>query len=61
MEEISRMREDGQTGQDFELRTAASKNVIAKMTEKELLDLKKALKDMEKNGFPIPPTPIKFY
>jgi hypothetical protein len=52
MDEISRMREDGRTGGDFELRTAASKNVIAKMTEKELIDLKKAGKDMEKNGYP---------
>ena len=52
MDEISRMREDGRTGGDFELRTAASKIVIAKMTEKELIDLKKAGKDMEKNGYP---------
>jgi hypothetical protein len=52
MDEISRMREDGRTGGDFELRTAASKNVIAKMTEEELIDLRKAGKDMEKNGYP---------
>jgi uncharacterized protein with von Willebrand factor type A (vWA) domain len=51
MEEMSQMREDGRTGGDFELRTAASKNVIAKMTEKELNDLNKAAKDMKKNGY----------
>jgi hypothetical protein len=52
VEEISRMREeDGISGPDFELRTAASKNLLQKMTEEELNVLNEAAKDMGKNGY----------
>lgn len=50
--EISRLKdEEGSTKPDFELRTTASKNVIANMTREELTQLNEALADMVKNGY----------
>lgn len=51
--EIERMREeDGAMGTDFQLRTTASKTLIASMTEKELQTLNKGAKDVAQNGYP---------
>ena len=51
-EEISRMRqEDGRTGPDFQLRTAASKNIIQNMTQQELNSLEDAGLNMQRNGY----------
>lgn len=51
-EEISRMREeDGLTCPDFELRTAASKRVLLKLTSEENKELNEAAKRLEKVGY----------
>ena len=51
--EIERMRdEDDKTGSDFQLRTAASKNVLANMSEHDLKLLNDAVKDMAESGYP---------
>jgi hypothetical protein len=51
--EISRMiDEESRTETRFELRTTASKNILQKMTEIEMEELKKAGEEMAKNGYP---------
>ena len=49
-----RMRDedDDKTGSDFQLRTAASKNVLANMSEQDLKLLNDAVKDMAESGYP---------
>ena len=51
--EIVRMRDedDDKTGSDFQLRTAASKNVLANMSEQDLKLLNDAVKDMAESGY----------
>jgi hypothetical protein len=51
-DEILRLREEeGKTNPDFELRTSASKNVMGRMTQAELKELKEAAEDMERKGY----------
>ena len=51
--EIERMRdEDSKMGSDFQLRTAASKNILANMSQQDLKLLNDAVKDMAENGYP---------
>jgi len=51
-DEILRLREEeGKTNPNFELRTSASKNVMGRMTQAELKELKEAAEDMERNGY----------
>jgi hypothetical protein len=45
------MREDGATGTDFQLRTAASKIILDKMTEEEQKILNDAAVDITQNGY----------
>lgn len=46
------MREkDGRIGSNFELRTAASKNVLARMSSQDLKILSDATKEMAKIGY----------
>ena len=50
--EISRLRdEEGRTNPDFGLRTTASKNVMEKMTQEELIRLNMDMAEMENNGY----------
>jgi hypothetical protein len=50
--EVVRLREEeGRMNPAFELRTAASKNIINKMTQEELTELNNAAADMEENGY----------
>lgn len=50
--EITRMKdEDGRTEPRFELRTSASKNIIKKMKEKDLKDLKAVGEQMARTGY----------
>ena len=44
--------EDGKTGSDFQLKTAASKNILANMSQQDLKLLNNAVKDMAENGYP---------
>lgn len=44
--------EDDKTGSDFQLRTAASKNVLANMSEHDLKLLNDTVKDMAESGYP---------
>ena len=47
------MREkDGRIGSNFELRTAASKNVLARMSSQDLKILSDATKEVAKIGYP---------
>lgn len=51
-DEMSRLaEEEGKTCPKFELRTTASKNVLANMTQSELKKLEKARENMSKNGY----------
>lgn len=51
-DEISRMRdEEGRTGTNFSLRTAASRNVLQNMTQKDLIDLTEAVRQTKKTGY----------
>jgi hypothetical protein len=50
-EEISRLKSNAPDKPEFELRTAASKRIIANMTQEEIKVLDDAATDMAKNGY----------
>jgi hypothetical protein len=51
--EITRMRdEEGETAPDFQLRTAATKNILAKMSTQELNRLNDLAEEISMKGYP---------
>jgi hypothetical protein len=50
-EEMRKLKEEGKTCPKFQLRTAASKRIIANMTQSELKKLEEARENTSKNGF----------
>src|SRR5882762_4039986 len=52
LEEISKLQEKGINKPNFELRTAASKRIIANMSREQLKNLDLAATDMQQNGYP---------
>src|SRR5882762_364920 len=52
LEEISKLQENGINKPNFELRTAASKRIIANMSREDLKTLDLAVTDWQQNGYP---------